>query len=568
MNRVTLIASLALVMALVGCGETPLPDPAPLITAVGTPSGSPVTQNITAAGGNLSAAGITVNVPAGAFTGANLTLQPITDTVNGSGQGIEISSDAAWDKYLTVTFPIETTDTNPKGLGLAVQQADGSWRALEPVKVDTVAGTVTAGLPALTEAVAATGLRTQAALNLKRVIKFERFYMNPDTATVKVKGTQGFVPYAQVLEKSNDSSTQCKQKIRVAAGIDDDLAPLTPICWRPVTNKYPFTNNKNGYSREWKVNSQPDGNSTVGTIKASGASGATFTAPDKRPSEGTVSVQFTSVNDLTQDNVFIDAYVTITDDTFGQIKITIRGSRSDTYSDAHSSGSESSAVDIVYSLNLKEAQFFGGAFGLPPGASYSLIPQVSGTVMHTSDRTSTGPCDPCQPSKGTYTQVDHYTGKSTASVAADPPVVIVFAPNPRTGTVSLASALFGIALSGTAQGSSVITGCSPSNQSYTDPPLGGIPSIDDIDLTLSDDPAKPSRLKGTVTQTKEISTGGESFNGAGAFPVTITIEYDLPWEPASIGAARLPPPAPQPVPQKVPVPPALPKQDAVVKPQC
>ena len=191
-------------------------------------------------------------------------------------------------KYLTVTFPIEPTDESPDGLGLAVQQPDGSWLSLEPVKVDKVAGTISAGLPAVTtRSLNGSSAQVRAGLDLKRVVKFETFYMKPKSATVKVKESITFVPYARVLEKR---PIQCPPRPG-----DDDLANLN--CWREVTNEYPFTNEKAGFTRFWTVNGIQGGNSIFGTITPKSPSGATYTAPDTQPSPDTVRIRFISVND-------------------------------------------------------------------------------------------------------------------------------------------------------------------------------------------------------------------------------------------------------------------------------
>lgn len=281
-----------LVAVLASCGDdgkgstnpnpnpNPVTPPAPsLTTPVGTLVGSPVTQTIGASGGTVTSGSIKLEVLPGTVSGVNFTLQPITDTLNGSGQGIAISSDAAWSKYVKISFPIEPGDDSPEGLGLAVQQTDGSWLALEPVKVDIAAGTVTAGLSVTPES---SSLRAQAGSRPRSVVKFKSFYLKPSSATVKVKKTQVFVPYAQV-EKSEKVNPNCGKNID-----PDDLAPL---CTTRVTLEYAITNNEAGYTLWW-VNEASLGNSTIGKISPNNPSGATYTAPDKKPNPDTVKVIF------------------------------------------------------------------------------------------------------------------------------------------------------------------------------------------------------------------------------------------------------------------------------------
>lgn len=309
---VFIIGGLALLSA---CGgDTPTvitpPPSTALITPIGANIGTPVTQTIGAAGGVVTLGKVTVSAPSGAFNGSSLRLQAISDTYNDSGQGIAISSDASWNKYLTVTLPIDPSEDSPESLGLAVQQSDGSWRSLEPVRVDVAAGTVSAGLPAVTE-VSTARVRAQGGLDLKRVIKFKKYYFKPPSATVKVGKTQTFVPYAQVLERPKG----CAKPQPVDP--NEELVPLIPIpCLKNLTREYPFTNDKDDFARLWMVNGILNGNSTVGTIDRSSGSGATYTAPDKKPSPDTVTVSFQSIQTDTLDSVSIKppAKVKIIDD--------------------------------------------------------------------------------------------------------------------------------------------------------------------------------------------------------------------------------------------------------------
>ena len=317
MNRFGIASAFVLTVTLMACGgnpttvtppPTPPPPAAPLVTPVGSSIGTPVTQTIGSSGGAVAAGGVKLEVLAGTVSSANITLQPIEDTLNGAGQGIAISSDAAWSKYAKISFPISPSDDNPEGLGLAVQQADGSWRSLEPVKVDVAAGTITAGLDAVIGTSSTGRVRTQGGLNLRSVVKFNSFYLKPSKVTVKVGATQGLTAYAQVVQNIKKDP---KCGVAPPIGADD----LTPLCQlREVTREYPFTNDKDGFTRAWLVNGVLGGNSTVGTVTKNGGSGAIYTAPTKKPSPDTVTVTFQSVNIDTLDSVAPIASVKITDD--------------------------------------------------------------------------------------------------------------------------------------------------------------------------------------------------------------------------------------------------------------
>ena len=305
---VFIIGGLALLSACGGDKPTITPPVTPpvtpppstgVVTPIGENIGAPITETIGAAGGVVTLGKVTVSAPSGAFNGSSLRLQAISDTYNDAGQGIAISSDASWNKYLTVTFLIDPSEESPESLSLAVQQSDGSWRSLEPVKVDVAAGTVSAGLPAVTE-VSPARVRAQGGLDLKRVIAFKKYFFKPPSATVKVGKTQTFVPYAQVLERPKG----CAKPQPVDP--NEELVPLIPIpCLKNLTREYPFTNDKDNFARLWSVNGVVGGNSTVGTITRSSGSGAVYTAPDKKPSPDTVTVSFQSIQTDTLDSVSI-----------------------------------------------------------------------------------------------------------------------------------------------------------------------------------------------------------------------------------------------------------------------
>lgn len=302
-------AALALLAACGGGGGGS--SGAAISTAVGTPVGAPVVQAVGSGGGTISGGGVTVTAPAGAFAGAQVTLQPVTDTLSGAGQGIAISADAAWQKYLRVSFPLDPADADPEATGLAVQQADGTWLALEPVQVDTSAGTVTAGLPPVTSpaAQAAPGrlaaVQAAAAASPRVVVAFKRFYLKPEAATVAVKQALTLVPYARVLERPRDC-------VLPPADPADELVPLPPSCWIPVARDYPFLNDKAGFVRSWLVNGVDGGGAAVGTIAASGAAGGRYTAPASRPSPDTVTVTFLSYDADTLQSVSPKARVKVT----------------------------------------------------------------------------------------------------------------------------------------------------------------------------------------------------------------------------------------------------------------
>ena len=304
---------LSLLTALVACPTTPPTNPSPPIdetpitTAFGTPVGNAVTQTLDANGGTFSepTTGVTVKAFSGGFdASAQVSVQPITDTLpDGIGMGVAISSSQPLKKPLIVRFSYGADEPDPGSLRLALQTDVGSWLSLAPVKIDTVNKTVSAALP---ESLAATGTSSQVSLkgslSLKRVVKYLSFYMKPANATVKVGKSVEFVPWARVLEKR-----LCP--LEEFDGPDDDL--LTPLCPKRIVKAYPFTNDKAGFDRRWKVNGIDGGDSTNGTIKPHPSVGATYTAPAQAPNPSTVEVRFISTDTQTAQNVNLSAKVKI-----------------------------------------------------------------------------------------------------------------------------------------------------------------------------------------------------------------------------------------------------------------
>ena len=551
---------LALIVAfLVACPNNPNPvtppgpptppapppntTPTPAITPPGTPDGSPSTWTINNFGGTAKTEGsrpITLTFPKDVVTNANVTLQPITDTLNGAGKGVAISSNEAWSKYVKISFPIEPSDDSPEGLGLAVQQADGSWRVLEPIKVDLKAGTVSAALPADTE-VNAANLRPQAGLNLKNVVKFKRFYLKPSSATVKVGNTRSFVPYAQVLEK--EAIPGCKQPPPPTPTGDpdiDELAPLAKICTRKVTREYAFTNNKPGFIRLWAVNAEAPGNSTIGTISPTSPSGATYTAPNKKPSPDTVTVTFQSLNNDTGDDVTLSAKVKITDSAEGSIRITVKGSKTENYGGG--TGSERTTVDLTYDLTLKTAPPITGIPGSGYFGTYELTPQVSGTVTHNGVYKDSGFCDICRPELGKFNTDNNYDGSSTITINSADAGKMVYTslqiPQGQiSGELSLPS-LPGFTNNGQGSGKIAVTGCKSDQRTLTDPTrLESFSYYSTLGVTASD-PSQPGRLAGSVTlfdRTVSVNAPNSRYGTPTTWsvPVTITIEYDLPYNPTA-----------------------------------
>lgn len=290
-KRIGCAGAIGLLVLLAACGGdsgmtmTPPvssePPPAPVATAVGLANGTAVTQAIDANGGTLTAAGITVTVPAGAFDAAvNVTLQPVTDTLNGKGQAIAVSSDLPMKGVLTITFPIEAGDVSPPGLKLARQQADGTWRVLTSSKVDMASNTVSAS-DSVTSSVSTSSAsisnrqRLLASPNAIAPIIFGKFtaaYLLPVHPRLKVGQSVTFVPYTVEFVGDPFSATNASL----------------------VTRPYAVANLRDGFESIWSIDGVAGGSAALGTIRANPDGGATYTAPTSDPGKD-LAVQFLSV---------------------------------------------------------------------------------------------------------------------------------------------------------------------------------------------------------------------------------------------------------------------------------
>ena len=127
-----------------------IPNLPPAMTAVGTPTGSPVTKTIGPAGGTvLSADGrVELNFPANALaTNTNITIQPVTNTApNGTGVSYHFTPDGTkFGAPVTLTFHYSDSDANgtdPLFFYIAYQDSAGVWQAdFKNREIDTVAKT-------------------------------------------------------------------------------------------------------------------------------------------------------------------------------------------------------------------------------------------------------------------------------------------------------------------------------------------------------------------------------------------------------------------------------------------
>jgi hypothetical protein len=233
---------------------------------VGTPIGVAIVKSIGAGGGSLiSGDGVlTVVVPAGAVSSAtDFSIQPITGPGGSRVTAYRLLPDGAkFPTPVTLTFAYtddEVGDSDPEGLGIAYQDANGVWRAMLASTVNTAAHTVS---------VATTHFTDHS--------KWKFWTIVPANAIVK---TQEQLPLFVYTCVSETAANEANDPPVTVTGLDDDLAALPP-CGVPSK-----------WTGSWAVS---PGNGTAGSVVAgSPSSRATYTAPANQPNPRVVSVTAT-----------------------------------------------------------------------------------------------------------------------------------------------------------------------------------------------------------------------------------------------------------------------------------
>jgi hypothetical protein len=266
-------------------------------TAFGAGSVAATSKVITAAGDSIAVNGITVKAQRNQLSGATLSVQAISDTLNGgSGASLLITSSAPWKDRLVVSFPIVAGVDSADNTRIALQNADGTWQVLATF-ADATAGVLRALVPtppANLSSASDSHLKAGALVSA-RLAKFDPFTLKPDGASVKVGSTQAFVAYARIDEERENEqlrSPTC-QAARIAQfaaiDLDDELTPLLPTACenQKVTTDQAFKNNKAGYTRSWSLIGP-------GQIAPSGDTQGLYTAPGTKPTPDTAQVAFES----------------------------------------------------------------------------------------------------------------------------------------------------------------------------------------------------------------------------------------------------------------------------------
>jgi hypothetical protein len=273
----------------------------------------------------IASASAKVSAAAGALSTA-LSIQASADPIDNEGQGITINGD--WTKPITVEFALPPGVTDPENYKIMLRLNNGFWVSCRKPKVNLATNSVIVRIAPSIKPKAASNARPMAS---KYSLAFAKtFFMKPDKGTIKVGESIKFTPYARegfvprkFLGKIYESDAELQaavtesdisdpliglnstddDEVQVPKADDpDEIEPL-PI----VMKEFPFGNSKTGFTRTWTAKS-------IGTVKADGSSGATYTAPKDDAAKGkTVKVIFSSTNDKTKKNATAEATVRIED---------------------------------------------------------------------------------------------------------------------------------------------------------------------------------------------------------------------------------------------------------------
>jgi hypothetical protein len=290
MKMLALCSAATLVLTTAACGSgggssgTHLPANEVAVTPVGTARGAAVQQLVLPAGATIGSADgrLQVDVPPGALASPQtLTIQAITNEAPGGvGTAYRLGPEGAtFSSPVGLTWSYTSSDvvgSDPLALKIAYQDSQGRWNAVKSLTLDTAAKTIS--------------VRTSHFSDWSALAGFQ---LRPGTASVRAGGSVDLV----VDICSN------------AVSGTDELSELLNRC-RPDPDFFTV--------QQWSVNGAVNGNTTVGTLRASSETSATYVAPASAPASNPVAVS-ASVTDQTSQrktiltsNVFIDAKAPLT----------------------------------------------------------------------------------------------------------------------------------------------------------------------------------------------------------------------------------------------------------------
>lgn len=269
---------------------------APVQTALAAAGETLLRSSVGAAGGRMASPDgqLAIEVPPGAFAAAtDVVLRRITNTApGGQGDGVEVALAAAPAQPLRLVMAAGSAPAQ-SDTALALQQADGSWlslptaarsadavQALLPVGLGHIAGATVAGIAADQVRLAAAGGGI-----VVRVVRYERLYLDPASASVPTNGRVVLTPFARTLLQQVDCELEEE---------DNGFCVPSPVL---EARAVPLLNTKAGDSRAWLVQDVVGGTPALGTVVAPpGGSGAFYLAPPRAPVPNPVVVSFRSTH--------------------------------------------------------------------------------------------------------------------------------------------------------------------------------------------------------------------------------------------------------------------------------
>lgn len=287
--RAILVFGLLSMLSLAACGDEEEGVPAaPVKREKGTPTGAPVTQVVGAAGGQVSAGRLEVDIPAGALSAdTTIVLTPLTSTAPGARGGAWRLEPEGVTFASPVTLRVTWEDSDLRGaaaevLGIAYQDPSGLWVMPGAQTRDVAAHRVEVKTTHFSD----WGFVTTALLR-------------PPLARVKTRESLALVArrcFDQPPEPPDLAHAE-QPPYYIGYDCESDARGVIPLPLK-VTG--------------WSVNGVEGGNSTTGTISGGSAGTGTFGAPAKKPSPATVAASVRLPTDE-YGMVLLVSNITITD---------------------------------------------------------------------------------------------------------------------------------------------------------------------------------------------------------------------------------------------------------------
>jgi len=279
------------------------------LTPVGAGLGDGTVATLGPAGGRLQTpdGSVTVEVPAGALAKpAELHLRAITNTApDGQDDALQLTVGSPLAKPLALHLAYAAALAGQAdGLGAAVQRGDGSWLSLPVQRIDLArrvlsvqldADAMAPGSAARIDTSALSGTATRLEF---RVAKYLDLILTPRSKTLAAGVSQ---PLAVVGHTTLPRPMVCRGAGDARACVPRPLLPAREL---PL-------NDSPGTTQRWQAGVQDGGSEMVGTVRATAAARATYTAPASAPLPNVVPVTFRSVDDRSGNTLSLSTAITI-----------------------------------------------------------------------------------------------------------------------------------------------------------------------------------------------------------------------------------------------------------------